>query len=242
MLSSSGSSLARAGDDAARRDVDLVDDIREIRRHRARRLQAARRRAAPARTPGPSRASRSAARRRRRHGGCRWSSTSAAERVEVGAADAAPPLRASRPPGRPRAARAPLALASSSSSTLQSIVSRSVCWRAGRSRGPPVRSASRASRRCSSSSRRQGSDARGGELDRERQPVDAAADLAHVRLVRRRRARTLGSRSRARCAKSSTAASSSSGATGKTCSPETWRTARLVTSSVSRGARATSSA
>ena len=48
-----------------------------------------------------------------------------------------------------------------------------------------------------------------------------------------------GSRRRARWTKSSTASSSASGATGKTCSPETCSTARLVTRSVSLGARET---
>jgi hypothetical protein len=89
---------------------------------------------------------------------------------------------------------------------------------------------------------RQRPDARRRQLDRERQPVDASTDLPNLRLVlgpelepRIEMMRALGERARSQ-------PSSSSGETGKTCSPETWRTARLVTSTVRRAARATSSA
>ena len=82
----------------------------------------------------------------------------------------------------------------------------------------------------------------GGELDRQRQPVEPAAQLGDGRLVRRRSARTRPMRRAARSANSMTASfcrswasgappsagGRSSGGTGTTCSPGTCSGSRLV--------------
>jgi hypothetical protein len=62
-------------------------------------------------------------------------------------------------------------------------VAASVCWRAGASRGPlGSRCGSRSSR--SRISRRQQLRARRRQLDRERQPVEPAADAGYLRRAR----------------------------------------------------------
>ena len=63
------------------------------------------------------------------------------------------------------------------------MASRSVCWRAGRSRAPPVSSGSRRSSRAQHRLRRQQPDARRRQLDRQRQAVQAGADLGDGRGV-----------------------------------------------------------
>ena len=63
------------------------------------------------------------------------------------------------------------------------MASRSVCWRAGRSRGPPVSSGRRRSSRASSAGGGRQLDARRRQLDRQRQAVQAAADRGDGRGV-----------------------------------------------------------
>ena len=63
------------------------------------------------------------------------------------------------------------------------MVSRSVCCRAGRSRAPPVSSGRRCSSRAQHRLRREQPDAGGGQLDGQRQPVQATADLGDGRRV-----------------------------------------------------------
>ena len=104
--------------------------------------------------------------------------------------------------------------------------------------------------------RRQQLAARGGELDRERQPVEPPADLRDVPrtlLCRARRrdrrhahARRRGERRRWRRAPRTSASrrgsAARSGGTGYSCSPRRRSGARLVASTASRGAAASSSA
>ena len=174
--------------------------------------------------------------------------------------DGAATRRAGAPPDRARARRRPRAHPSTASSVappgktesrasnaalvlvrrskLQSIVSRNVCCRAGRSRGPareeseplvePLaqRPGVSVRTRAAASSIASGSPSTRRQISRGRPRSPASARTT--------------ARGAARAAtKSSTASASRRGATGKTCSPETWSTARLVTSIVRRGARAT---
>ena len=75
-------------------------------------------------------------------------------------------------------------------------------------------------------------DAGGGELDRQRQPVEAAADLGDMRSRRRRRR---GSTARARRWNRATAGSAASGPSASSCSAASCSGARLVTTSFERG-------
>ena len=77
---------------------------------------------------------------------------------------------------------------SSRSPKLHSTVARRVRWRSGRSRGPVPRASRTCSSRSSSAVGGEHSGASRGELDRERKPVEAAADLrdrGSVRVVQR---------------------------------------------------------
>ena len=110
------------------------------------------------------------------------------------------PVAASRPPRRPSASKLPAntprrskhdaARASSSSEYDQSTVARSVWWRSTAVRRPPVSRRKRSSRRAGDLGRAHRDDARRGELDRERDAVEPAADLGdrgRVRVVERER-------------------------------------------------------
>ena len=81
--------------------------------------------------------------------------------------------------------------------------------------------------------RREDAEARGDELDRERQPVEATADLVH----RRERVAPAGSTPRAAASstKSVVASSIESGSSGSTCSVESRSGARLVASTCEVG-------
>ena len=174
---------------------------------------AARRREARARTPGRSRACRTEGRRRRPRADEQVASTNAPSVSKVGTADAF--RRGERRPrrGRRRAARIPLAPrlqqvdAPVDTSRRRVLLTCGQVARASREEPEPRVQA------LPKHLWRQRPDARGRELDRERQPVDAAADLPYVRLGLRSSANP-GREALARCTKSSTAASSSSGATG----------------------------
>ncbi len=72
---------------------------------------------------------------------------------------------------------------SSSRSWLHSMAPRSVCWRPGRSRGPPTSMAREWSSRLRSAARGSDPDPGGGELDGERQPIEATDDLDDIASV-----------------------------------------------------------
>ena len=101
----------------------------------------------------------------------------AVERVEAGAGDRFGRLRPSRRRRRRRTRAKHRCSASLSSSWLQSMVARSVCWRAGASRGARPSAPSASSRRSAISPGDEQPAARRRQLDRQRQPVDAPADL-----------------------------------------------------------------
>ena len=120
-------------------------------------------------------------------------------------------------------------------SWLHAIAPRSVRCRSGRSRAPPPRSRLRSSRsricagrssrtRAAASSRASGS------------PPSRSRDRPHGGESRRRRGRGPGARPVARSMNSATPASTSSGGTGCSCSPEIRSSSRLVTSTRSSGA------
>ena len=120
----------------------------------------------------------------------------------------------------------------------------SVRCRSGRSIGPSVRSGRRRSSRADQLLRRQELDPRRGQLDRQRQAVEPAADRRHVRHVaggdRERRldgarpldeeAHRLDLEQRRRAAASGSGSGRPSGGTGNSRSPETRSAARLVAS------------
>ena len=82
--------------------------------------------------------------------------------------------------------------ASLSSSWLQSMVARSVCWRAGASRAPEPSAPSASSQALGDLAGRQQPAARRRQLDGQRQPVDAPADLRDRGARWRRRGRSRG--------------------------------------------------
>ena len=90
-------------------------------------------------------------------------------------------------------------------------MARSVCWRSGRSRGAGGEHVERVVEPLEQRLRRQEPQPRGGELERERQPVQAPADRRDRAFVRRRQLARLA---RARSTNSATAESISSGASG----------------------------
>ena len=139
----------------------------------------------------------------------------AVERVEVGAGDRLRRLhrRAAAEDGEPRETR--LARPRVSSSWLQSIVARSVCWRAGASRAPAPNARSAVSRRSaisagdSSSQRAAASSIASGSPSTRRQISATAASLPSP-------SSNSGSCARARCAKSATASPSGGASASRT--------------------------
>ena len=138
---------------------------------------------------------------------------------------------------------------------LHSIVLRSVRCRAGRSRPPPLQHVEPFVEPPPQLVDREQRDARGGELDRERQPVEPAADGGDVGRVLvgelevgPQRDRALDEQlDRLRCERvlqrdCAAPAGSVSGGTGNSRSPRTRNAARLVTSAVTPGQCASSSA
>ena len=134
-------------------------------------------------------------------------------------------------------------------------MARSVCWRAGRSRAPAASAAGRPARPAAPAAPRGGEepDARRGQLDGQRQPVQPRADRRHRRRWRRVSAKS-GShglrplRRRARTAAycveaapggpapwSRLGAAAPAAARRYSCSPRTRSAARLVTSTFSPG-------
>ena len=102
---------------------------------------------------------------------------------------------------------------------------------AGASRGPALSRSSRRAEALEDRGRREHLHARGGELDRERQPVEPGADLLDALARRRRRAAAAG---RARGRGAGTArprARRASGGIASSCSPAIRSAARLVTTS-----------
>ena len=147
------------------------------------------------------------------------------------------------------------------------MVSRIVCWRAGRSRGPRSRTSSRRSNRASSASGREEADARGGQLDGQRQAVQPRADLGHCRGIvgrdlepgldrlgaadeeaNRLRAPDLLDRGRCVFGTGQLTRSrggifgSARGGSGSSCSPRRLNRSRLVTTTRRRGQRVRRSA
>ena len=144
---------------------------------------------ARARTRGSSRASRSAARRRRPRTGGRGSSRPATRarrarlrppRLGADPLDGLEPRPSDEDREGRRTAPCP---GSSSMSWLQAIAPRRVCWRSGRSRAPPARSAEAVLEPAEHRLRREDSDARRRQLDGQRQAVESHADLGHGRRV-----------------------------------------------------------
>ena len=147
------------------------------------------------------------------------------------------PPRPPRPPrgcsrrGRPRAGRRGASPSSASSSYDHSIVARSVRWRSGASRAPPVNSGSRCSSRSriwageSAFTRAAASSSASGRSSRRRQISATAIVAAEVRF----------DRPRPRQRRSRRPPDGPSGGTGYSCSPLTWRGSRLVTSRSSLG-------
>ena len=89
---------------------------------------------------------------------------------------------------------------------------RSVCWRGSAVRPPPVSSRKRSSRRAAICSTREHAHARGRQLERQRDAVQAGADLGRRRARSARSARTPGSAARARSTNRRTASDSRDGA------------------------------
>ena len=191
-------------------------------------------RAARARTRGSSRASR---KRSSPTGFSRLRSTSAAS-VSRSAPQTSSAASSEQPPAKTARRAKSCARGSSSRSWLHSIAARSVRWRSGASRGPPVSSGRRVLEPLEQRRRVEQLRARGGELDRERQPVQPAADRRHASRwaaarARPPRARSTKSVDRVRVWERLERVL----ALARTCSG-----ARLVTSRRRRGAAASSSA
>ena len=161
------------------------------------------------------------------------------ERVEVGVGHLLPPPRACSRRRRRRGRAKSALLVRRRAARSSSRSSRAACAgaRAGRARR---RSGAGAAARAARAAARGESafDARGGELDRERQVVEPAADLA----IDSSSARSPGDRARARARKRPTPSSGASGGTTYSCSPATRSGSRLVTSRSRSGHAASSSA
>ena len=143
---------------------------------------------APARTRESSRASRSAARRRSPPTAVRGSSRPAiracrARRPSPPLAQTSSMASSPAPPTKTERQANSACSGSSSMSWLQAIAPRSVCCRSGRSRAPPASSPSRFSSLLSIDFGREDPDARRRQLDGQRQPIEAHADLGHGRCV-----------------------------------------------------------
>ena len=132
--------------------------------------------AARRRTRGRSRASRTSARRRRRRaeGGCGRRALPAGRDRRP---RRSPRRRASSRRRTPTGWRGSVARPASRSATLHASVSRSVCCRAGRSRGPAAEDGDARAETVEELARREHPGPRRRKLDRERQTVEAAADL-----------------------------------------------------------------
>ena len=153
-----------------------------------------------------------------------WSTSSPSPHTASAASSVKPPENTARLANR-------RCSASSSSSWLHSIVARSVRWRSGASRAPPVsRGSARSSRARSSAgasmpTRAAASSTASGSPSRRRQISATAASAAK-----------LASTARARSMNSATASVSSSGSTAYRCSPWIRSGSRLVTRTRTCGA------
>jgi hypothetical protein len=149
-----------------------------------------------------------------------------------------PPAKTARRANRRRSS-------SPSSAWLQSMAPRSVCWREGKSRGPPVsnisRCSSRSSNACGVSSRTRApasSIASGSPSRRTQISATAGAfSLVTSKSARTDCARSMNSATASYCETASCEAPGigrASGGTWYSCSPESRSGARLVTSSLTR--------
>ena len=136
-----------------------------------------------------------------------------------------------RPPRPPSSVQPPAKTASRAKSRCSSVVEQVVrpgdrrtqrLLAAARRRGRRLRRSSRCPSRSSELPRREHTRSRGGQLERQRQVVEPAAELLDRR--------SLGRNARARVQKSSTASGSPSGGTAYSTSPRTRSSSRLVTS------------
>jgi len=159
-----------------------------------------------------------------------------------------------QPPTKTASRRNSRRSSSSSRSWLQAMAPRSVCWRAGRSRAPPVSSGSRRSRRASiawgdsSRTRAAASSIASGSPSSRWQISATAGPLSSVRTksgviaaARSTKRATAANRDSASAAGGCCRSGRASGGTGRSCSPLSPSGARLVASTVSPGLAPSSS-
>ena len=136
------------------------------------------------------------------------------------------PPRASSRRRRRRAARTAPARRHRAGRSSSRSSARSVCWRSGASRGPALSRSSRRSRRSRIAGRGEQLAARGGELDRERQAVEALADALDPLAVAGPEREPRVQRPRAAHEQLERPAPGASGAIASSCSPRDVQRAR----------------